>query len=103
MVLDRSERVLGKPLTQLPFLLVLSNSPLHFIEQVFIHPTGDATTAFAACALSLDRTMSTGAGRVVLDIPALLRGLEAEGQLLSCRAPIAIAFSRAAIKARYSA
>ena len=98
VVLDRSERMLCKPLTQFhPFdyaqdrlLLVFTNSPFHLIQQVLIHPAGDAPSLFAAGTPGLDRTLRTSAGDAVLDVPALLRGLKAEGELLSRRAPVTI-------------
>jgi hypothetical protein len=92
MVLDRSERMLSKPLTRLHLFLVLLNSPLHLIEKVFVYPPRDAATVFTTRALGLDRALGASAGGVVLNVSALLSGLEAEGEFLSSRAPIAILF-----------
>ena len=55
-----------------------------------MHPAGDATAAFAASTLCLDGTACAGVGGVILDLSVLFGGLEAEGQLLSCGAPVVI-------------
>jgi hypothetical protein len=90
VMLDRSERMLCQPLTQLHLFLISLNSSFHFVVQILIHPTGDAAIVFAAGTLGLDWTLRTRAGGVVLNIPALLSGLKAEGEHLSRWAPVAI-------------
>jgi len=92
MVLDRSERMLGQPLTQLHLFPVLLNSSFHLVQQVFIHPARDAATVFAARTLGFDRALRTRTGRVVLDVPVFLSGLEAEGEHLSGRAQVTVLF-----------
>jgi hypothetical protein len=98
MVLDGSERMLCQPLTQLHpstmlrtcLLRIAPNTALHIVQQIPIHPTGDAAALFTARTLVLHRALRTNVGGIVLDVSSLLGGLEAEGELLSRWAPIAI-------------
>jgi hypothetical protein len=92
MVLDGTERMLSQPLTQLHLFLILLNSSHHFVEQVFVYPARDAASVFAACTSGFDRTLRTTAAGVVPGIPSFFGGLEAEGELLSYRAPVAVLF-----------
>jgi len=76
--------VLGQMLAKFHLLRFSSHPLLHLVQQILIHPAGDIATTLVAGALA------TSAGCVVLDVSALLDGLEAAGQLLPCRAPITI-------------
>lgn len=90
MMLDRPEGMLGKLFTQLHFLRIAPHPTVHLIQEILVHPTSEAAATLVAGALSLYGTLGASAGGIVLDVSVLLGGLEAVGQLLSCRAPIAI-------------
>src|SRR3990170_1732354 len=66
------------------------NPRLHGFEQMFVDPAGDAAPALVACAIGFEGTLAAGAGGVVADLPILFNGLEAKGQGLTGRAPVAI-------------
>src|SRR3972149_10425428 len=46
--------------------------------------------SLVACAIGFEGTLAAGAGGVVADLPLLLNGLEAKGQGLTGRAPVAV-------------
>jgi hypothetical protein len=72
--------------------MALSNSLLHLVQQILIHPSANAATVFTACTLGLDWTLRTSAGGIVLGVSSFLGGMEAEGEILFGRAPITTLF-----------
>lgn len=82
--------MLDELLTQ-PHLLWAGPDPaLNVLQQVLISPAGDAATFGASGALAPEAALNAGGGGVGPALPPLLGGLEAEGELFSGRAPIAV-------------
>src|SRR3972149_4067802 len=89
-VLNGAEGVFGELLTQPDLLGFGLNPGLHGFEQMFVDPAGDAAPALVACAIGFEGTLAAGAGGVIADLPLLFNGLEAKGQGLTGRAPVAV-------------
>src|SRR5688572_23728762 len=92
--LDGPERMLYDLFAPFPDHGVCCYPLLHPLQDVLVHPAGNAAALLAACAVRLDCTGPTSGGCIIANMPPPLDVRKAEGQRLSGGASVAVVLRR---------